>query len=617
MLKVTGLNKSYGKQLIFEDVSFVVNKGERIGLVGRNGHGKSTLFKLILKEEEPDSGVISIPRHYTIGHLSQHIRFTENTVLKEACLSLPKSEDGVDESYKVETILSGLGLTEDYFGLSPMELSGGYQIRLNLAKALAAEPDLLLLDEPTNYLDIISVRWLKKFLKNWKNEFMIITHDRDFMDSVTTHTIAIHRNRVRKISGPTEKLYAQILMEEDIHEQTRSNEEKKRKDVEKFINRFRASATKASAVQSRIKALEKKEKLEKLENIKTLDFEFNSAPFLGKWLMEIKDISVGYSELAPLLIEGLTVAVGKKDRIGIIGKNGKGKTTLLNTLAGEMNPLSGEISRHQSLKVAYFGQTNIERLNLQNTIEKEIMEAHPDYNRGFARRICGAMMFEGDAALKKIEVLSGGERSRVLLGKLLVSPANLLMLDEPTNHLDMESIDSLIEAIDAFDGAMMIVTHSELILSAIATRLIVFDKGQVTLFEGTYADFLEKVGWSNEAAETQAVAKPKENKSMNRKELRKLRADLLAEKAKVLGPLKKKVEQIEDMIVNLEKAAEAASAALLQASEKGETDAITLHSKTYHEARNKIDSSFDELERLTAEIDSKSKEYEVRLSEME
>lgn len=197
MIKVNGLTKSYGEQLIFDDVSFFMGRGERIGFVGRNGHGKTTLFRMILGHEEPDAGEISIPRHYKIGHLSQHITFSEDTVLKEACLSLPRSEDGIDETYKVEIILSGLGMTDDQLGLDPMKLSGGYQIRLNLAKVLVSNPGLLLLDEPTNYLDIVSIRWLKKFLRDWNNELILITHDREFMDSVTTHTMAVHRNKVR------------------------------------------------------------------------------------------------------------------------------------------------------------------------------------------------------------------------------------------------------------------------------------------------------------------------------------------------------------------------------------------------------------------------------------
>ena len=235
----------------------------------------------------------------------------------------------------------GLGFSMEDFSRHPLDLSGGYQVRLNLAKLLVSEPNLLLLDEPTNYLDIVSIRWLTRFLKGWRGELILITHDRDFMDGVTTHTMGIHRKKIRKIAGPTHKLYQQILMEEEVYEQTRINEEKKRKEVEQFINRFRAQATRARAVQSKIKALRRKERLEKMSGIKDLEFEFVPAPFTGKWLIEAKDISFSFEPEGPPLIDGLNLTVGKKDRIAVIGKNGKGKTTLLNLLAGELQPLNG------------------------------------------------------------------------------------------------------------------------------------------------------------------------------------------------------------------------------------------------------------------------------------
>ncbi len=617
MLKVNGLAKSFGRQVLFEDVSFTIAPGEKAGLVGRNGHGKSTLFNIILGELEQDSGVVSMPRHYRVAHLSQRLHFTSDTVIREAASGLPHNEDGIDETYKAEAILMGLGIGEELFESSPLSLSGGYQVRLNLAKALASEPDLLLLDEPTNYLDILSVRWLKRFLKEWRGSLLIITHDRDFMDSVTTHTMGIHRGKVRKVSGQTEKFYSQILLEEEIHEQTRLNDERKRKDVEKFINRFRASATKASAVQSRIKALERKGQLEKLDAIKELDFEFNESPFQGKYLLEAKDLSFGYSGEGPLLIKDLGLAIAKGDRIGIIGKNGKGKTTLLNMLAGELSPLSGTVAKNQNTKMAYFGQTNIDRLSSSKTIEQELMDAHHDCSRAVVRRICGAMMFEGDNALKKIEVLSGGERARVLLGKLLVSPANLILLDEPTNHLDMESIDSLIEAVDAFSGAALIVTHSELVLNALATRLVVFDNGEVSLFEGTYQEFLDKIGWESESAELARTAVSRKDRGVNRKEKRKLKAALAFEKTKALGPIEKRIAEVEGSIVRLEKAAEESAQALLAASERSDADSIAGLSKQFHESRERIDSLFDELESLTADFELKSREYEARLRAFE
>ena len=616
MLQVTNIEKSYGKQVLFDGVGFTVNPRERVGLVGRNGHGKSTLFRMILGEEHQDSGTITVPSGYTIGHLSQHIHFTEDTVLKEACLALPVNEDHIDESYKAEAILHGLGFTNDDFDCPPSSLSGGYQVRLNLAKVLVSGPNLLLLDEPTNYLDIISVRWLTQFLRAWRNEMIIITHDREFMDSVTTHTMIIHRCKMRKVAGGTQKLYDQILMEEEIYEKTRQNDEKKRKEVEQFINRFRAQATKASAVQSRVKALARHEKLDKLEEIKTLDFKFRSAPFEAKWLMTVEDLSFGFSGDGPKLIDGLSFGVGKKDRIAVIGKNGKGKTTLLNLLAGEMSPTSGDVKLHPNTKIAYFGQTNINRLRPEKTALQEVMDAHPDYAQGESRAICGLMMFEGDNALKKVSVLSGGERSRVLLGKLLVSPANLLMLDEPTNHLDMESIDSLIEAIEAFDGAVIIVTHSELILEAVATKLIVYDNDTVSVFEGTYLDFLERVGWSDEGGVRVKKGKKQDaDRNGNRKDAKKMRTGIVADKSKVLGALKKKIATLEEEITKLEFDVEQDTQRLLEVSIKGEALAIKRLSQTVRDNKARIEKLFNELEIVTNEHDAKAQEFDRQLGE--
>ncbi len=616
MLQVNNLKKSYGKQVLFENAAFVVNPGERVGLVGRNGHGKTTLFHMILGEASPDSGEISFPNNYRVGHLSQHIRFTEDSVLKEGCLALNSSEDGRDETYKVETVLHGLGFTTDDFYRDPWVLSGGYQVRLNLAKVLVAEPNLLLLDEPTNYLDILSLRWLIRFLLGWKNELILITHDRNFMDRVTTHTMGIHRAKIKKITGSTHKYYEQIIQEEEIYEQTRMNDEKKHQEAEQFINRFRAKASKAKAVQSRIKALQKKGRLDKLSEIKNLDFAFNAASFSGKWLLRAEDLCFSFDSGSPLLIEDLSFSVAKGDRIGIIGQNGKGKTTLLNLLSGELSLLGGKTRPHPNLQIAYFGQTNIDRLHPEKSVEEEILDVHPDSNRKAARSICGAMMFEGDNALKKIEVLSGGERSRVLLGKLLVTPANFLLLDEPSNHLDMDSTDSLLEAIDAFEGAVMIVTHVEMILHAVATRLIVFDGGEVRLFEGTYQDFLDRVGWKSEGLSGQGNGKKADlqGKGVSKKELRRARAEIFAERSSVLGGLQKRLAKGEKTIMGLEEGVEQETQALLEASQKGDGDVIQKLSKSIHESKERIEVLFGELEILTAEHDQRSEEFNERLN---
>lgn len=614
MIQVSNLSKAYGTQVIFDDVGFTVSTGERIGLTGRNGSGKTTLLRMITGEAKPDTGVLGIPNNYKIGYLSQHLQFSQDSVLKEACLGLKPSDDGRDESYKAEKILMGLGFSVEDFSRDPLDLSGGFQVRLHLAKLFVSQPDLLLLDEPTNYLDIVSIRWLTRFLKGWKGELVLITHDREFMDGVTTHTMCIHRNKIRKIAGPTQKLFNQILMEEEVYELTRVNEEKKRREVEQFINRFRAQATRARLVQSKIKALQRKEKLEKMSGTKDLEFEFTRAPFRGKMLIEAKDLSFSFEPEGPLLIDGLDLSIGKKDRIAVVGKNGKGKTTLLNLLAGELQPFTGEVLRHAQAQIAYFGQTNIQRLDSEKTVEEEILDAMPEYHRGAARTICGVMMFEGDTALKKVAVLSGGEKSRVLLGKLVVSPANLLLLDEPTNHLDMESVDSLLAAIEAFEGAVVIVTHSEMILNAIATRLVVFDDNTVRVFEGTYQDFLDRQGWSDEEDEA-GSSRDSTQKSIGakRKDLKRIKAELINARSRTLGPLQAKISETEEQIMLLEEQIEEDTQALVDASVKGDGEAIRKLSISLRASKEKIDILFDELEKLTDEFDAKTREFEERL----
>ena len=611
MIKVIDLSKSYGKQTLFENISFNINKKERVGLVGRNGHGKTTLFRLLLKQEEFDSGTISIPKTYIIAHLGQHIHFTKDTVLNEGCLGLPS--DQKYDHWRLEETLMGLGFSEDEFHRPPSELSGGYQVRLNLAKILVSDPDFLLLDEPTNYLDVVSIRWFTKFLRAWQKELILITHDRSFMDSVTTHTMVIHRQKVKKISGNTEKLYNQIAQEEEVYEKTRLNEEKKRKDAEVFIRRFRAKARLAGMVQSRIKALNKKEKRDKLDRIPPLELSFNAAPFAARFMISADDLSFSYNNPPPYLIDDFSFAIKKDDRIGVIGKNGKGKSTLLKILAQTLNPLKGEIKKHPNLKIGYFGQTNKIELHPQKTVYEEIMAADPKCTLQRARTIGGSLMFEGDDSLKKISVLSGGEKSRVLLGKILTSPCHLLLLDEPTNHLDMESCDSLMSAMDSFGGAVVLVTHNEMYLHTLVNRLIVFDRNKITLYEGTYQDFLDDVGWEDDEPPKE---RSKRKNNLSKKEVRKLKANILNEKTNVLVPLKNEIKKTEKRIENLEKKLNSNNKKLIEASEQGDGNTITDLSKKNHQFESELEELYKNLDELTSSHEEKSKEFEKKLEEL-
>jgi len=609
MLKVINVTKSFGAQDLLESISFNINKGEKLGLTGRNGHGKTTLFRMITGEEHPDSGEISIPNFYTMGYVKQHLKFTEATVVEEVCKGLPIEMR--DEKWKAEKILLGLGFNSDQIKRPPSEFSGGYQVRINLAEVLVSEPDLLLLDEPTNYLDVISIRWLAQFLRMWSGELLLITHDRGFMDQVVTHTVGIHRKKARKVSGTTEKLYEQILKEEEIHEKTRLNDEKKRKETEQYINRFRAKARLAGMVQSRIKALEKQEQLEKLEGIKTMDFSFAFKDTPAKYLLNCEKMTFGYEEKNPL-IKDLSFSVGRHDRIAVIGKNGKGKTTLLKLLVGELKGQRGEITGHHQTTDGYYVQTNTINLNHNFTIEEELMAQGCE--RQQARDIAGSMMFEGDNALKKISVLSGGEKSRVLLGKILVSPCNLLILDEPTNHLDMESCDSFMAAVDSFPGAAIIVTHNEMFLHGLANRFIVFQKDSVIIHEGSYQSFLDKIGWEEEEAQQQ---KKKTESTLNKKEARKLRSDIISRRSKELKPLETKIESIENEIMEREEKLEKIHNDLAQASAQGESQKITDLSKQSHEEQRAIDKLYEGLDIHTRDFDKKNTLFENELEKLQ
>jgi len=497
MIQLNDISKHFGLQILFDNLGLLIGKRERIGFVGRNGSGKSTLFKIILGQLEADSGEIVIPKGYKIGALDQHINFTKDTVLEECCQAL--SEEEQYDWWKAERILFGLGFSEQDLDKHPNSFSGGYQVRINLTKALVQNPNLLLLDEPTNYLDIVSLRWLRGFLKEFKGEVLLITHDRDFMDSVSTHTIGLSRKRLSKYKGNTRKFYEQLAISDEIYEETRVAQERKKKELQGFVDRFGAKASKATQAQSRAKQIEKMGTMEKLDTENILGFKFHYKECPGKIILSACDLSFSYSgKEEDDLFKNLSINVGRKDRIGIIGKNGKGKSTLLNVIAGELEARTGDITNHPSLSMGHFGQTNIARLKQDNTIITEISESNYELGEGQVRKICGTMMFLDDLAKKKVSVLSGGEKSRVMLGKILAKKSNLLLLDEPTNHLDMESIETLSKEIIRFEGAVILVTHSELLLRASVNKLIIFHEGRADFFDGTYDEFLEKIGWESE-----------------------------------------------------------------------------------------------------------------------
>jgi ATP-binding cassette, subfamily F, member 3 len=624
MISVSNIEKTYPGKILFENLSFTMSKGERLGLVGRNGCGKSTLLKIIIGEIQADSGKVVLPKGYRLGYLSQHLEFNKATVLEECCEGLE-----IYEHYKAERILQGLGFTDEGMHKSPLSFSGGYQLRINLAKCILQEPDLLILDEPTNYLDLLSLRWLKDYLLSYPGEVILITHDQYFMDQVITHTLGIYQTEAKKIKGPSQKYYDQVKLEYEILVKSKANQDQKIKEMEKFVERFRAKASKAAQAQSKMKAIEKIEVIELKDAENSLGFKFSYLPTPAKRLLKAENLSFGYNP-GEYLYENLSFELTPESRIAIVGQNGKGKTTLLRQLAQELTNNKDEVWLHPQTKIGFYHQTNKKDLNLKATVADEIAETNPLLTITQVRGICGAMMFTGDDALKKIGVLSGGEQARVLLGKILAYPNNCLLLDEPSNHLDRDAVERLGDEVGQFPGPVVFVTHHEGLLHKLATHLIYFKEveGQpkAHFFAGTYQDFLDKVGWgedtltskkktnysssnsssvntesmeeigssSNPAFVEPEVTKPKRSAAEHQ------------EHRKKMNRLKKSIENLESEILKMEEDLELQNKKLEQimmSDDSNKNTMITDHYKSVGLLQKNLQQKYLELEPLIIEVE--------------
>ena len=611
MIQLTNLSKSFGGQTLFKDINLKMNSNQKIGLIGRNGSGKSTLFKIILDEESHDSGEISIPKNYRIGTLKQHLVFTEPTVREECSLVL--AEDEEYNFYKIEKILFGLGFTTQDLDKDPLSFSGGYQIRINLAKLLATEPNMLLLDEPTNYLDLLSLRWLKQFIKTFDGEVILITHDREFMDAVTTHTMGIQRKLLHLIQGDSKKYDDTLLLSDETYEKTRQNQEKKRKELEEFVAKNKARASTAALAQSKQKMLDKMDDMESLESESNLNFSFNYKETPAKINLRAEDLGFGY-KADEKLFEKLSFVLENGKTVAIIGKNGKGKSTLLNYISSELEKQEGDLNFHPSTVMAHFGQTNIERLNTSASIIDEISSVSLKIGIAETRSICGTMMFSGELADKKISVLSGGERSRVMLGKIIATEANVLLLDEPTNHLDIYSIDSLCSAIEKFKGSTIMVTHSEMLLRRLADALIIFHKGKAEYFDGRYDEFLEKIGWEEEGVGVDKSYSPKSTKpKLDNKERKKRRSVLIQARSKENAPHKKELEFCEEKIMELEDEVASENRRLMEASNSGDNEIMIEASQNIGKLEKEVDKLFERLEFASESLDEIEARYSSKL----
>lgn len=571
MLSVTNVAKSFGGRELFDEITFTLTKKERCALLGRNGSGKSTLMKILASELEADAGEILVPQGYTIGYLRQHMSFSKASIREEVLLGRADAMP-----YEADTLLCGLGFTTGQLDDAPSSFSGGYQLRVELAKTLIGAPDLLLLDEPTNYLDIPSIRFLERTLHRWPGECIIISHDRSFLDRVCTHCMGLSRKRLKRQQGKTSEFFQALALEEESKRRENENIRKQKAHLTKYVERFRFKASKASQAQSKMKAIERLGQIDDLVDEVQLAFSFSEAPHPGKQILSVKNVCFSYDKP---LIEKVSFDVLKGDRIAIIGKNGCGKTTLLRLLAQELAPAAGHLKYSMNATMGYFAQTNVSKLKPSETIYQAIKRANDRLKEQQVRDIAGQMLFSNEDIFKEIKVLSGGEKARVLLGQLIATPTNLLLLDEPTNHLDIESTEALLHAIERFTHAVIIVTHNEWILEAFKpdTIILCHEKGQ-TIHMGDYPSFLEKIGWDEE--KPVKAPKPKKPKVGNEE----------------LKAKKKQIRLLEKEIAQLEGKKERINAEILQHIEEGGGDFAKL-SQSLHATEEKIERLFTQLEK--------------------
>jgi len=539
MIHLTNINKQYGQKILFQNSSFQVRPGDKIGLVGPNGAGKTTIFRLIMNEESVDSGSINRADKLVVGYFSQDVgEMSGRSALEEVMSGAgriselasdiqniekklgdseanPMSDDemtallerygelqlefeqrgGYDLDSRAKAILTGLGISPQDHGNPVETFSGGWKMRIALAKILTLSPDLLLMDEPTNHLDIESITWLEEWLQQYKGSLVMTCHDREFMNRIAKRIVEIANKSITMYSGN----YDFYLKEREIRLEQLLASHQKQQDMlakeEEFIARFAARASHAAQVQSRVKKLEKIDRIEIPPEEKTMQFEFAPPPRSGNDVVKLDNLTKVWpkpnGEERNVFANANTV-VRRLEKIAVVGVNGAGKSTLLKIISGQAEPTSGSMTIGSNVKIGYFSQHSLDVLDSNKTIYDEIYDRVPQASIGFVRNLLGAFLFSGDDVYKKINVLSGGEKSRVVLATLLANPVNLLILDEPTNHLDIKSREILLKALQDFDGTVMLVSHDRHFLRAITTRVIELDQNELRTYEGTYNEYLDR-----------------------------------------------------------------------------------------------------------------------------
>ncbi|RYD35591.1 MAG: ABC transporter ATP-binding protein [Verrucomicrobiaceae bacterium] len=490
MLQLSNISKAYAGRVLFEQVSLQLVRGDRIGLVGPNGAGKSTLFSIILGEESPDSGKVLLERGITFGFLPQE--------------SAPAGDETVLEMAtepKAKRILRGLAFRESDFDRPAKTLSGGWIMRAHLARLLVQEPDLLLLDEPTNHLDLESLGWFQEYLKGYPGAILMISHDREFLNQLIRKVVEIAHERLHSYTGNYDSYVQEKVAREEQHLAAWENQQREIKKLQDFADRFRAQATKAAQAQSKLKQIDRMEKIAApVAAAKTVAFKFPQPPRSGVRAITLKNIDFSYPELQ--IYKDLNFEADRGQRTVLVGPNGAGKSTLLKILAGVLTPQSGERTPGHNVRVGYFAQNRQETLKMNRTVLAEAMDLENHVPEQMVRNLLGSFLFSGEDVFKPVGVLSGGEKSRLALCKLLLDPPNLLLMDEPTTHLDMASIDALIGAMEAFTGTLIFISHDVHFIRKLATSVLHISAGKLTPYAGDYQYYLDK---SNQTSDREAL----------------------------------------------------------------------------------------------------------------
>ena len=647
MLSLDNISLSFGSGDLLDEVNALINPGDRIGLVGPNGAGKSTLLKIIAGELEPNSGAIRFSKTATVGYLPQdgvdpdpsctvyeevegafgELRQLESCVqqlqhkisdmdhdssaYRQALDRLGTLQSKLEHSgaytlqSDIEKVLMGLGFSPDDFNRSTTEFSGGWLMRIALAKLLLKKPTYLLLDEPTNHLDIESLRWIEQFLNNYEGAVIIVSHDKAFLDAITTRTLALDRGNLYDYAG-NYSFYQEKDKERKEHlRKAYENQQKEIKEIQEFIDRFRYKASKAKQVQSRIKMLEKMDKIELDEHKEEVYFEFPPPERSGAVVMQLNHIRKQYGD--NVVFEDLSHSIDRGDKVAVLGPNGAGKSTFIRIIADLENYQDGKREPGHNVTTSYFAQHQADELDLSKTVFKIMRDAAPKADETRLRTILGCFLFQGDDVFKKVSVLSGGEKSRLALARMLLQPANFLIFDEPTNHLDMQSKGILQQALQQYEGTFMIVSHDRDFLDPIVDKVLEVRPRETNTFLGNVSYYLDKVK-EREASQQQeqASASSGSNNGLSRKEERRIAAQKRQKKSRALKPFKKKIDPLEDNIEKME-------------SRKSEIEELMARPDFYddEEQVKELSMEYEKLKAELVEVYAEWEELAMEMSEIE